>query len=106
MVEVLLKICNLNLKTGLWPSELTESNLIPLPKKGNSKKCTNYRAIGLISHASKVMLKIIQKRLTPQVAVLLSETQAGFRKLEDNQGGVQEQRKATVPYFHRFQEGF
>ena len=90
MVEVLLKICNLNLKTGLWPSEWTESNLIPLPKKGNSKKCTNYRAISLISHASKVMLKIIQKRLTPQVAELLRKTQAVFRKLEDDQGGVRE----------------
>ena len=54
--------------------------LIAIPKKTNSKKCSDYRTISLISHASKVMLKIIQKRVSLRIEEVLSESQAGFRK--------------------------
>ena len=54
--------------------------LITIPKKANSRKCSDHRTISLISHASKVMLKIIQKRITPRVEEVLSESQAGFRR--------------------------
>ena len=53
---------------------------IPIPKKGNAKECSNYRTIALISHASKVMLKILQARLQQYVNRELPDAQAGFRK--------------------------
>ena len=62
------------LKTG------KRSVFIPIPKKGNAKECSNYCTIGLISHASKVMLKIIQARLQQYVNRELPDVQAGFRK--------------------------
>ena len=54
--------------------------VIPIPKKGNAKECSNYRTIALISHASKVMLKILQARLQQYVNRELPDVQAGFRK--------------------------
>ena len=56
------------------------SVFIPIPKKGNAKECSNYRTIALISHASKVMLKILQARLQQYVKRELPDVQAGFRK--------------------------
>ena len=56
------------------------SVFIPIPKKGNFKECSNYRTIALISHASKVMLKILQARLQQYVNRELPDIQAGFRK--------------------------
>ena len=56
------------------------SVFIPIPKKGNPKECLNYRTIALISHASKVMLKILQARLQQYVNQELPDVQAGFRK--------------------------
>ena len=50
-------------KTQQWPQDWKMSDFIPIPKKGNAKECSNYRTIALISHASKVMLKILQARL-------------------------------------------
>jgi hypothetical protein len=78
--KVLQKICNGILKTKKWPNQWQETVLITIPKKGSSRKCTNYRTISLISHASKVMLKIIQKRITPRIEEVLGESQAGFRR--------------------------
>ena len=59
---------------------LEKSVFIPIPKKGNAKECSNYRTIALISHASKVMLKILQARLPQYVNHELPDVQAGFRK--------------------------
>ena len=59
---------------------LKRSVFIPIPKKGNAKKCSNYRTIALISHASKVMLKILQARLQQYVNLDLPVVQTGFRK--------------------------
>ena len=61
------------------PSPWTQNSFITLPKKDNLQQCQNYRTIGLISHPSKVMLKIIQRRLKPQAEKLIAEEQAGFR---------------------------
>ena len=80
MIELLRLICNKILITKQWPSQWTRSILLPLPKKGNLKLCANYRTISLISTASKVMLKVIVKRLRPQAEAIISEEQAGFRK--------------------------
>ena len=65
-------------ETQQWPQDWKRLVFIPVPKKGNAKECSNYRTIALISHASKVMLKILQARL--QQYVNLPVVQAGFRK--------------------------
>ena len=67
-------------KTQHWPQDWKRSVFIPIPKKGNAKECSNYRTIALISHTSKVMLKILQARLQQYVNWELWDVQAGFRK--------------------------
>ena len=67
-------------KTQQWPQDWERSVFIPIPKKGNTKECSNYRTIALISHTSKVMLKILQARLQQYVNHELPDAQAGFRK--------------------------
>ena len=79
LIDVLLNICNKIWQTGEWPTPWTQSLVITLPKKGNLLQCQNYRTISLISHASKVMLKILLNRLTPQAEMIIAEEQAGFR---------------------------
>ena len=79
MVDILTTICNKIWKTGEWPTTWTQSVVITLPKKGNLQLCQNYRTISLISHPSKVMLKIILNRLQPQAEEIIAEEQAGFR---------------------------
>ena len=69
-----------NLKTQQWPQEWKMSVFIPIPKKDNAKDCSNYCTIALISHASKVMLKILQARLQQYVNRELPDVQAGFRR--------------------------
>ena len=72
-------ICNKIWKTGEWPTTWTQSLVITLPKKGNLQLCQNYITISLISHTSKVMLKIILNRLQSQAEEIIAEEQAGFR---------------------------
>jgi len=67
-------------KTQQWPQDWKKSVFIPIPKKHNAKDCSNYHTIALISHASKVMLKILQARLQQYVNRELPDVQAGFRK--------------------------
>ena len=79
-VKVLHSICQHIWKTQQWPQDWKRSVFIPIPKKGTAKECSNYRTIALISHASKVMLKIFQARLQQYVNRELPDVQAGFRK--------------------------
>ena len=79
-VKVLHSICQQIWKTQQLPQDWKRSVFIPIPKKGNAKECSNYRTIELISHASKVMLKILQARLQLYVNCELPDVQAGFRK--------------------------
>ena len=79
-VKVLHSICQQIWKTQQWPQDWKRSVFIPIPKKGNAKECSNYFMIALISHASKVMLKILQARLQQYVNRELPDVQAGFRK--------------------------
>ena len=67
-------------KTQQWPQGWKRSVFIPIPKKGNAKDCSNYCIIALISHASKVILKILQARLQQYVNCELPDVQTGFRK--------------------------
>ena len=79
-VKVLHSICQQIWKTQQWPQDWKRSIFIPVPKKGNAKEYSNYCTIALISHASKVMLKILQTRLQQYVNLELPDVQVGFRK--------------------------
>ena len=79
-VKVLLLICQQIWKTQQWPQDWKRSVFIPIPKKDSAKERSNYCTIALISHASKVMLKILQARLQPYMNRELPDVQAGFRK--------------------------
>ena len=80
VVKVLCSICQQLRKTQKWPQDCKRSDFIPIPKKGNAKECSNYCTVALISHASKVMLKILQARLQQYVNRELPDVQAEFRK--------------------------
>ena len=80
-MKVLHSICQQIWKTQQWPQDWKNSVFLPIPKKGNAKECSNYCTVAPISHASKVMLKILQARLQQYVnRVQLPDVQAGFRK--------------------------
>ena len=79
-VKVLHSICQQIWKTQQWPQDWKRSVFIAIQKKGNAKECSNYCTIALISHTSKVMLKIHQARLQQYVNCELPDVQAGFRK--------------------------
>ena len=80
-VKVLQSIWQQIWKTQQWPQDWKRSVFIPIPKKGNAKECSNYHTIALISHASKVMLKILQARLQQSMNRELPDVQADFRKV-------------------------
>ena len=79
-VKVLHSVCQQIWKTQQWLQDWKRSVFIPIPNKGNAKKCSNYHIITLISHASKVMHKILQARLQQYMNRELQDVQAGFRK--------------------------
>ena len=79
-VKVLHSICQQIWETQQWPQDWKRSVFIPIPKKGNAKECSNYCTIALTSHASKVMLKILQARLQLQINRELPDIQVGFRE--------------------------
>ena len=79
-VKVLHSICEQIWKTQQWPQDCIRSVFISIPKKGNAKECSNYHTIAFISHASKIMLKILQARLQQYMNRELPDVQAGFRK--------------------------
>ena len=79
-VKVLHSICQQIWKTQQQPQDWKRSVFIPIPQKGNAKECSNYRTIVLISHASKVMLKLLQARLQQYMNHEIPNVQAGFRK--------------------------
>ena len=79
-VKVLHSICQQIWKTQQWPQDCKRSVFITIPKNSNAEECSNYHTIALISHASKVMLKILQARLQQYMNQELSDVQAGFQR--------------------------
>ena len=79
-VKVLHSVCQQIWKAQQWPQDWKMSVFIPIPKEGNAKECSNYCTIAFISHASTVMLKILQGRLQQNMNHELPDVQAGFRK--------------------------
>ena len=84
-VKVLRSLCQQIWKTQQWPQDWKRSVFLPIPKKGNAKECLNYRTIALISHTSKVMLKILQARLQQYMNCELQGVQAGLEKAEEKE---------------------
>ena len=72
-----------NLENSAWPQDWKRSVSIPIPKKGNAKECSNYRTIALISHANKVMLKILQARLQQYMNCELQMLKLDLEKAEE-----------------------
>ena len=105
-VKVLHSICQQIWKTQQWPQDWKSSVFFPIPKKGNAKECSNYRTIALISHASKVMLKILQARLhqyvnheLPNVKLVLEKADEPEIKLPTSVGSWKKQessRKTSI----------
>ena len=87
-VKVLHSICQQIWKTQQWPQVWKRSAFIPIPKKGNAKKCSNYHTFALISHTSKKMLKTLQVRLQQYVNHELRDVQARFRKGRGNRDQI------------------
>ena len=82
-VKVLNSVCQQIWKTQQWPQDWKRSVFIPIPKKGSAKQCSNYLTIELISHASKVMLKILQARLQQYVNQELQINKLDLEKAEE-----------------------
>ena len=103
-VQVLHSICQQMWKTQQWPQDWKRSVSIPIPKKGNAKECSNHCTIAFISHASKVMLKILQARLQQYVNRELPDVPAGFRKGRGTRDQIANicwiMEKARVPEKH------
>ena len=105
-VKLPYSICQQIWKTQQWPQDWKRSVFILVPKKGNAKECSNYRTVALISHASKVKLKILQATLQQYVNHELPDVQAGFRKGRGTRDQIANIRwimeKARVPEKHLF----
>ena len=79
-IQALTELCQQIWKTKTWPKDWTRSVFVPIPKKGDTHECCNYRTVALISHASKILLKIIQQRMASFVNKELLDVQEGFRR--------------------------
>ena len=87
-----------NLETQKWPEMWSTSLIITIPKKGDLKKCKNYRTISLICHASKILLRIIINRMNPHAEEILAEEQAGFRKKRNTREHILNSRILAEKY--------
>ena len=78
----LIDVCKTIYTTGIWPTDFVQSIMLPLEKKPNATKCEDFRTITIISHAAKILLKVLQKRIKAKVDAVrfLSDAQFGFRK--------------------------
>ena len=106
-MKALQSICQQIWKTQQWPQDWKMSVFIPNPKKGNAKQCSNYRTIVLISHARKVMLKLLQARLQQYVNHELPDVQDGFRKARETRDEIANicwiiEKAKRVPEKHLF----
>ena len=105
-VKLLHSRCQQIWKTQQWPQDWKMSIFIPIPQKGNTKECSNYCTVALISHASEVMLKILQARLQQYMNCEFPDIQAAFRKGRGTRDQIANIcwiiEKARVPEKHLF----
>ena len=76
----LVRLCKEIYETGIWPEDFTKTVMISIPRKHNATECGDHKTISLISHALKILLKILTKRIEAETEALISKTQFGFRK--------------------------
>ena len=95
-IEIVSKLLLINkiYNSGCIPQDFCRSIFIPLPKTAKAQDCSDFRIITLISHASKILLKLIKKRITPTVENYLSESQMGFRKGKGTRDAIVQLRMA------------
>lgn len=79
-MDKIIKLCNKIYESGNWPDDFLKTVLIPIPKRGKPTKCQDYRTISLLSHTSKILLKILNRRLIGKLDRYMGEEQFGFRK--------------------------
>ena len=106
-MKVLHSICQQIWKTQQWPQDWKRSVFIPIPKKGNAKECSNYRTVALISHASGVMLKILQARLQQYVnrellKLVLEKAEDPEIKLPTSTGSSKKQKSSRKNIYFCF----
>ena len=87
VAEAMHKMIMYDWKTGNWPDEWTQSTFVPLLKKGDPTVCADYRTISLISHASKVLLRLVLDRMRDKMEFEIAEDPAGFRPTEEVKPG-------------------
>ena len=78
-IDIITTLCNIIYDTGYIPTEVKQSVFVPIPKKPKAQNCTEYRTISLMSHVTKLLLKVIQVRITTKINKEVSELQSGFR---------------------------
>ena len=103
-MKVLHSVCQQIWKTQQWPQDWKRSVFISIPKRGNAKECSHYRTIALISHASKVMLKMLQARLQQYINHELPDVQAGFRKGRGTSDQIANRFHWTIEKAREFQK--
>ena len=96
--KVYHKLCTKIWQTGQWPTDKKRAIFIALPKKGDLHQCSNYRTISLISHASKILLKIIMRRIESKTEEEVNKTQAGFRKNRETRDHIFNLRMMVQKY--------
>ena len=103
IVKVLHSICQEIWKTQQWPPDRKRSVFIPIPKKGNAKECSNYHTIALISHTSKVMLKILQATSTVHESkTSRSKSWIQRNQRSNHQHSLDYRKQKRIPEKHRF----
>ena len=94
-VKATIKLCNIIYNTGYIPTELEESIFITIPKKAKAQDCTEFRTISHMSHVTKILLKIIQKRIANKIDQEFSILQSGFRPGIGTREGILDSRKSN-----------
>src|SRR5437867_2267338 len=87
-VQIMTRLINKIYKSGFIPEDFRKSILVPIPKVSKAQECTDFRTIALISHASKVLLHVIKRRIAPIIKRQLGDSQMGFRKVKGTRDSI------------------
>src|SRR6266576_1795586 len=103
-IQEIVKLCNRIYTTGEWPKDFVRTVMIPIPKKQGTRKCEEYRTISLISHAAKIMLRILNRRLGRKMEENSGEEQYGFRRGREKRDAIGVVRKIVKMNIERGKE--
>ena len=94
-IETITRLINMIYKSGYIPEDFRKSIFVPLPKVAKAQDCSDYRTIALISHASKILLQLIKRRITPIIERQLGDSQMGFRKGKGTRDAIYQFKKKS-----------